>query len=197
MYPQKQLQQEYFPLRKIKKEKKTSHLSVVIGDLHPASRKEKRVYDFWTFCHAVLWPTEVFTPQQEDEFKKLIREHFNNSGDVDATFKELVQRAVLAKRYIRRRSTRYISKPTDWLNIHFAKGLSGTAKWFAELMQQRKTVPHYNEGVTLLADAVLQFARNRIVLDVLKFREKLLEEKQFDLMFYYTNTVLHMQYIKY
>src|SRR5437868_6598554 len=122
---------------------KSPQLRIIFGGLH-TGKKQKRINDFWVFCHSTFWSRENFTESQQEDFKHLIAEHFRRGTDVDTTFRELIQRAILAKRYVRRGPGRYMPKPADWLNVHFARGLSGTASWYSELAEQRKTVPSYN-----------------------------------------------------
>jgi hypothetical protein len=170
---------------------------IIRGGLYSPTKREKRINDFWTFCHSTFWSKEIFTESQEDEFRKLIAVYFVKGKDSNETFCQLVQRAVLAKRYVKRRKSRYIAKPADWLNINYKKGLKGTEAWYNDVEQQRLTVPSYNEGIELLSEAILSWARKRNILDVPAYREKFIELKQFDLLFLYTNAVMHYQYINY
>lgn len=176
---------------------KSSHLKVIKGGLHPSSKKQKLINNYWTFCHSLFWSTEIFSEQQEAEFKKLIAEHFSDSKDAAKTFHQLVERAILVKRYIRRRKGRYVAKPIDWLNINFRFGLTATKAWLKEVNDQRKTVPHYNEGVAKLAEAIVRYSETRNVMDVAKYREVLIGLNQIDLLFFYTNAVVHFQFINY
>lgn len=184
-------------VRKIQTRKRThkSHLRVVRGGQYSSTKKERRIEQFWLFCNACLWNNQQFEESEVTEFKKLIGEFFKNCKDADAKFKQLVQRACLAKRYVTRRSGRYISKPIDWLNINYKNGLAGTASWYKQVQEQRKSVPHYNEGISTLANAVLDFSQTRNVLAVPNFRSELLKQKQSDLAQIYMNTIMHIHYL--
>jgi len=170
---------------------------IIRGGLYSPTKRVKRINDFWTFCHSTFWSTQIFKETQEEKFKDLISAYFQKGKDSDEMFSQLVQRAVLAKRYVKRRNTRYMTKPEDWLNINYKKGLKGTETWFQEVEQQRLTVPTHNEALELLAEAVLCWAKKRNILDVPVYREKFIAMKQFDLLFLYTNAVMHFQYINY
>jgi hypothetical protein len=170
-------------------------LRIIYGDKYVAPIKKKRINDFWAFCHSTFWGNENFTPEQIEEFKSLIAEHFKGAHDINAKFLELVERAVLVKRYLRRREGRYIAKPADWFNINFMFGLSGTARWYKELAEQRKTVPHYNEGIGMLAAAILQYSMHRKTSDVTSQREQLIAAKQIDLAQLYMNAVVFMDHL--
>jgi hypothetical protein len=170
---------------------------IIKGGLYSPTKREKRINDFWTFCHSTFWSNEIFTELQEDEFRELISAYFEKGKDSDETFSQLVQRAVLAKRYVKRRNSRYVAKPADWLNINYKTGLKGTEAWYKEVEQQRLSVPTYNEGLEFLAEAVLSWATKRNVLEVSTYREKFIELKHFDLLFLYTNAIMHFQYINY
>ena len=188
-------------LRKIENRKKSStpKLRVIRGGKYQNSKIETRVNQFWQFCHACLWNNEQFTEEQTSEFKKLIAEYFTgikNTREADKTFRELIERVCLAKRYVNRRPYRFISKPIDWLNINYKNGLAGTAKWYSKVEEQRKTVPHYNEGISLLSRAVLAYCDLSSPLVINLHREVLMEEKQTDLLQIFMNTVMHIRYFK-
>lgn len=173
------------------------HLKVVKGGLFPTTKREKRIEQFWLFCHATFWNTQQFSDAEITEFKLLIREHFKRNKNVDATFKQLVERVCLAKRYVTRKKGRYISKPIDWLNINYKNGLAGTASWYKVVQEQRETVPHYNEGIALLAKSVYKYCETRNILDMLINRKELIRLKQHDLLQIYMNTIMHIQYFNF
>lgn len=174
-----------------------SHLKVVRGGMFPSTKKEKRIEQFWLFCHATLWNSQQFESTQIAEFKELITAHFKKFKDADQAFKQLVERVCLAKRYVTRRQGRYISKPVDWLDINYKNGLTGTESWYKSVVSQRKTVPHYNEGISTLARAVLNYCEKKNILEIFSFRKELIEQKQFDLMQIYMNTIMHVQFLNY
>jgi len=168
---------------------------LIKGGLYMTAKKQQRTEDFWIFCHSTFWSTENFSTAEQEKFKQLIADHFEGCENVNKKFRELVQRAVMAKRYIRRKSTRYIAKPIDWFNIHFKTGLSGTEKWYRQVVDQRKTVPHYNEGIKLLAKAVLDYSKDQNPFEVEYYRNELIQHKQNDLLFLYTNFIVHKEFI--
>lgn len=176
---------------------KVPHLRVIRGGMFPTTKREKRIEQFWLFCHATLWNGQQFDHTQVEEFKKLISEHFKKFKDTDGAFKQLVQRVCLAKRYVARRQGRYISKPIDWLNINYRNGLTGTESWYKSVADQRKTVPHYNEGILTLSRAVLKYCEKRDILDVLNYRREMILQKQFDLLQIYMNTIIHVHYLNF
>lgn len=189
-------------LRKIQtknetKNKTVSHLRVIKGGLFPTTKREKRVEHFWLFCQATLWNTQQFSDAQVTEFKTLINEHFKGNKNVDKTFKQLVERVCLAKRYVTRKRGRYISKPIDWLNINYKNGLAGTASWYKIVEEQRETVPHYNEGILILSRAVHNYCEKRNILDILQYRKEFISLKQHDLLQIYMNTIMHVQYFNF
>lgn len=177
--------------------RKTSHLRVIKGGLFPATKKEKRIEQFWLFCHATLWNSQQFDNSQVEQFKELISEHFKKFKDADKAFKQLVERVCLAKRYVNRRPGRFISKPIDWLNINYRNGLTGTESWYKSVTDQRKTVPHYNEGILTLSRAILSWCEQKNILDILNYRSELIKQKQFDLLQVYMNSIIHIQYLNF
>lgn len=182
--------------RKINEQFETEiFLKLIKGGLYQTAKKQQRINDFWIFCHSTFWSTENFTSEEQEKFKQLIADHFKGCDNPNKKFKELVQRAVMAKRYIQRRSGRYIAKPIDWFNIYFKTGLSGTEKWYREMIIQRVTVPHYNEGIKLLAKAVLDYSKDENPFEVEYYRNEFIKNKQTTLLFLYTNFIMHKEFI--
>lgn len=179
------------------KNKNIPHLRVVKGGLFPTTKREKRIEQFWLFCHATFWNAQQFTDAEIATFKLLIREHFKRNKNVDATFKQLVERVCLAKRYVTRKKGRYISKPVDWLNINYKNGLAGTESWYKVVQEQRETVPYYNEGIAFLAKAVYKFCERRNILEMLINRKELIRLKQHDLLQIYMNTIMHIKFFNF
>jgi hypothetical protein len=171
------------------------HLKVIKGGRSLRTRREKRIEQFWLFCQATFWNTQLFSDAQVTEFKTLIGEHFKESKNSDKTFKKLVERVCLAKRYVTRKQGRYVSKPVDWLNINYKNGLTATASWYEAVEEQRKTVPNYNEGILILAGAMLNYCKRRNILDILHYRKQLIDLKQYDLLQIYMNSILHIDYL--
>jgi hypothetical protein len=172
-------------------------LQLLKGGLYPRTKKETASENLWLICKAAFWNTQLFTHEEEANFKLLIAEHFKGSRNLDVTFKQLVERVCLVKRYLTRRKGRYISKPIDWLNVNYKNGLSGTAKWYKDVENQRATVPHYNEGIALFAKALLKYADSRNIIDLLNYRRELIELKQHDLVQLYMNSIMHIQYLNF
>ncbi len=172
-------------------------LRVIKGGLFEPSKTETLITDFWSFCRAALWYSENFTEAETDEFKKLIAEYFIHCKNPDDKFKELVERVCLVKRYLSRRNTRYVSKPMDWLNIRYKNGLATTRSWYLSVQKQRATVPHYNEGISLLAEAILKYSESRNILEMFYYRRELIKQKQIDLLQIYMNAIMHIQYFNF
>ena len=182
--------------KKINEEFETTILLKVIkGGLYETARKQQRINDFWIFCHSTFWSTENFSKEEQEKFKQLIEAHFEGCESVNKKFRELVERAAMAKRYIKRRWWRYIVKPAEWLNINYKFGLSGTESWYKEVAIQRVTVPEYNEGIKLLSKAVLDYSKDQNPFEVEYYRNEFIKAKQNDLLFLYTNFIMHMEFI--
>jgi len=147
----------------------------------------------WIFIHAALWCNNEFTGKEEAQFQNLIAEHYNTHKNPIKVFEEIIERVCLAKRYVNRKRGRYLSKPIDWLNLHYHKGLSGTEGWYQEVCLQRITVPEYNKGITLLAKAITKYLQEPTIKTIVSYRKKLISEKQFDLLQMFNNAVINFQ----
>lgn len=161
-----------------------------------AQVKEKKmlIEMAWQTAKSAFWNHESFTEKEEQEFRRLISAHFEGNPNYRQQFKDIIERICLAKRYISRKFGRYVPKPSDWLNIHFKYGFAGTAKWLEEVKEQRKTVPHYNKGTATLAEGILKFLDTADNYVVRKYYLRLMEQKQFDLLQIFSNTLFNYQY---
>lgn len=161
----------------------------------PQQRKTNELINgVWAAAQASLWFGKCFSEKEEEQFKDLIAEHFFNGLDSRKNFKELIECLSLAKRYVARKRGRYISKPQDYLNIHYPLGLAGTASWLDQVKAIRTDVPDYNRGITTLAKALLAFIENPSTAEFYKGKKQLTEQHQFDLLQVYNNTILKLQY---
>ncbi len=180
--------------KKRKQLSKANPLRVVYS--RSKDEQEKLIQGIWIMAQSTFWNNQQFKSSETNELKKLVAMHFENKQSVKQNFKDLAERICLAKRFVARRSGRYISKPLDWLNINFRTGLSGTTAWLDAVKIQRATVPHYNEGIATLAEGILKFIESPEVIVFNHYRRKLQEQKQFDLLQIYYNTILNLQYSK-
>lgn len=176
----------------VKKIKTTvPHLRVVKGG--KSNPLNSIVDNTWIFIHAALWCNNEFSANEETQFQNLIAEHYNTHKNPTKVFEEIIERVCLAKRYVNRKRGRYLSKPIDWLNLHYHKGLSGTEGWYQEVCLQRLTVPEYNKGITLLAKAITKYLQEPTIKTIVTYRKKLIAEKQFDLLQIFNNSIINFQ----
>lgn len=155
---------------------------------------DKLIGGLWNVAQAALWNNEDFSSKEKETFKKLIAVHFYNGKSGKQNFTDLVERICLAKRYVQRRNGRYISKPQDWLNVHYSLGLAGTRVWLEQVNKIRANVPDYNKGITTLANGLLKFIETGSDQTFHKYRKSLIEQKQFDLLQIFGNTIINLQY---
>lgn len=169
------------PLRVVHSKSKNDHENFIQG--------------VWMVAYSSFWNSRQFSLAETKEFKRLIAEHFETNRIPKQNFKDLVQRICLAKRFVARKTGRYISKPVDWLNINYCNGLAGTTAWLDAVNEQRQKVPHYNEGIAMLAAAILKYIESPSASVYYRFRTKLIEQKQFDLLQIFQTTILNLQYL--
>jgi hypothetical protein len=160
----------------------------------PLSEKERFIRASWIAAHSIFWNGQIFNKTEKDEFKQLIAQHFDERSTCRENFRDLVERFCLAKRYVARKEGRYIGRPANWLNIHYPSGLVGTEQWLLDVKQQRETVPHYNEGIATLARGLQLYVNTPCAMIFRHYRRLLIEQKQFDLLQIFYNTVLNLQY---
>ena len=167
------------------------HLKVIKGGQR--NPKNNIAENTWIFIHSALWCNTEFSKREEKQFLNLIAEYYNTDKKADKVFEELIERVCLAKRYVNRKRGRYLSKPIDWLNIHYHKGLAGTEGWYKEVCLQRITVPKYNKGITLLAKAITKYLQEPSLKTIVQYRKKLIAERQFDLLQIFNNSIISFQ----
>jgi hypothetical protein len=167
------------------------------GKLFDAIKLEKRTEQFFIFCHSMLWSTRDFSENQQNVYKRLIAEHFLSGVDADETFKNLIEKVILAKRYVLEKPYRFIAEPSDWFNIKYYNGLAGTAKWHDALQEQRNSTPQFGESLKIFSEAILNYADERNLLDIIFYRQIFITQKDWDLLQWYMNAVMHYQFINY
>ena len=167
------------------------HLRVIKGG--KSNPKNNTIENTWIFIHAALWNNNEFSNKEETQFQNLIADHYNTFKKPTKVFEEIIERVCLAKRYVNRKRGRYLSKPIDWLNINYHKGLTGTEGWYKEVCLQRISVPEYNAGITLLAKAITKYLQEPTIKTIVTYRKKLIAQKQFDLLQIFNNTIINFQ----
>lgn len=155
---------------------------------------EQLIGGLFNVIQGSLWLNKTFSAKEKENLKELLADHFYNGKTGKRNFKELIERICLVKRYVARKRGRYISKPQDWLNIHYPLGLAGTASWLNKVNEVRSDVPEYNKGITTLANAILKYIENPGHFTFYKYRRLLMEQKQFDLLQIFNNTIINLQY---
>lgn len=183
-------------VRRLEEQQQEPVLRLVHASTARRYRRQTRVDQYWTFCHAALWRNEQFSPDEVLHFKQLIKAHFKGRKDKDHTFCELVERAILARRYVNRRRSRYMTAPGEWLEITNTKGLSGTQAWLDRINQERHEKPNYNAGIFILAKAILAFCNRKNTLSVVHYRHELLSYKEHELLSVFLHAIAHIGYLK-
>lgn len=159
-------------------------LKLISGGIQ--TQTERCIHATWLLAKAALWPTRKFTFEEKNEFLILIARYYRGRINKVQCFVQIAQRILLTKRFIQRGRGRWVAKPADWLNINYLHGITGTRKWYQELCQQRRKVPHYNEGLKIFAEGIWEFYLDPSPAKYLHLQQSLLEKKQFDLI-----TILH------
>ena len=172
-----------------------ANLKVIKGDLVDTVKRVKRTRDLLTFSNAILWPDRTFGEVDHLTLQLLIAEHFVGSVDIDATFCELVERTVLAKRWVDEKSYRFIPEPKKWFDMDYIDGLYFTHVLYGRMLTTRNTIPNYEYGLYVLSQAVKQYSDTQNLLDIYPYREVLIRLHRIDLLQYYFNAIMHIQFI--
>lgn len=170
-------------------------LKIVKGDLFHTIKRVQRTQDLLNFSQAILWPDKNFCEAEQIKLKLLLAEHFRDSKDIDLTFRELVERTVLAKRWVEEKEYRTMLSPKDWFNIDRIDGLYFTHRLYGRMLTQRNTIPSYELALTIFSEAILRYCEHKNVLDIYSYREKFIKLYRMDLLQYYFNAIMHIQFI--
>jgi hypothetical protein len=156
---------------------------------------EKRCQDLLTFSNAVLWPDETFSEEKKMSLLPLITEHFRDSNNINQTFRELVERTVMAKRWVDEKEYRTLLSPAFWFNINRIDGLYSTHSLYGKMLTQKKTIPSYQFGLTVISEAVLRFCQHQNILHINGYRDQFIKLNRMDLLQYYFSAVMHIQFV--
>jgi len=172
-----------------------AQLSIIKGDLFNTVKRVKRTHDLLNFSQSIFWMDKDFSENEQLKLRLLIAEHFRNSKDIDQTFRELIERTVLAKRWVEEKEYRSILAPAEWFNIDRIEGLYFTNGLYGKVLTQRNTIPSYQFGLTVFSEAILRYCETKNLLDIHSYREQFIRLNRIDLLQYYFNAVMHIQFI--
>jgi len=170
-------------------------LRVIKGDLSHTLKKVQRSQYFLNFCLSLFWTARNFNEEEKHEFVNLIGKHFAGSLDIDASFKELVERAVLYKKEYSTKAYSFVPEPKDWFDKGYIYGLSKTLPLYANIQKQREQLVGFKLGLKVLAEGVLKYSETRNVLDITSYRNKLIATGDPDLLQIYLIAVMQIQFL--
>lgn len=170
-------------------------LTVVKGDLMHTLKRVQRSENFLNFCLSLFWLSRNFKEEEKISFLNLIGKHFKGSMDIDACFKELVQRAVLYKREFSTKAYSFVPEPIDWFDGCYLYGITKTKSLLEEVKKQREQVPSYKLGLIVLSEGVLNYYDKRNVIDIQLYRNKFAATGDVELLQIYLNAVMQIQFL--
>jgi hypothetical protein len=65
------------------------------------------------------------------------------------------------------------------------------------LQEQRNSTPQFGESLKIFSEAILNYADERNLLDIIFYRQIFITQKDWDLLQWYMNAVMHYQFINY
>jgi hypothetical protein len=178
-------------------QQKITFARVEQGVLFKTLKKVKLVEQLWIFAHSILWGAQNFSEEEQDRFKKYLSEYFPDGANVEETFRELVERFVLAKRYLLEKPYRFIAPPNDYLNPKFYNSFSSTATWFRALQVLKQKNPDICESLEVFSEAILNYATTQNILDIVFYRHVFTSLENYDLLQWYMNAIVHYQFLHY
>jgi hypothetical protein len=105
----------------------------------------------WDFAHSVLWDKFPFSEADVERSKEFIAQYYKKIAPEKFTttahkhFSAYCHRILLAKNYVSRFPSRYITHPCLWLNPNNPKGFAGTKLWYVHnLMRRHERLAAYN-----------------------------------------------------
>jgi len=152
---------------------------------------DRLINGLWSIAKGALWMNRIFWTSETIAFRELIAVHFYNGKKNKQNFKELAERICLAKRHFDLMKGFSISDPSQWLDINEPEGLAATGEWLDHL---KKDIPEYNIGISTFANTFLRYLDSPNSRTFIQCKLALIDEKQFDLLEIFHNTIINLQY---
>jgi hypothetical protein len=172
----------------------STHL-LINDDLKDTLKTVHRSECFLNFCLSLFWIAREFKEEEKIEFLNLISKQFKGSLDIDDTYYELVQCAILYKREFSTKAYSFVPEPIDWFDSNYLYGLSKTKLLYSEVKQQREQIPSFKSGLIVVAEGVLSYYNKRNILDISFYKNKLIATGDSDLLQTYLNAVMQIQFL--
>ncbi len=165
-----------------------------IISLSPPCKKgtpvSKHVEAGWLLVYVALWQHESFPRQEVVYAQQIIQKELNDSSGSKPAFIQYCERVILANRLLQVNPADWIDVPSIWFHPDHMDGFAGTTSLYRQVAIKRQTIPGYQQGVSIFADAYWCYL-NHATPSVLKTtRKRLLQLREYGLLQLWNNLIM-------
>lgn len=148
----------------------------------------------WNFAHTILWPEQTFSKEDIKSTLDSINSYFDLAANKKKAFICFCERIILTEQYVCARPERYVPNPSVWFNRNYEFGFAGTKSWYQRVQLKREEIPGYLQQISVIANYYLEYSLNPSARIFTRGRKKLLELRAYELLQYFYNTIIHLNY---
>jgi hypothetical protein len=143
---------------------------------------ESYIVAAWNFALLALWPFEKIKKDSIKRSQAYIKEHLSSTPDMQTSFITFCEKVLLIKKVLAASKFSHIDPPVIWLNPTFTAGYSSTGELHRLIVNNRGALPHYLEGITVMAKGYWDFINQPTPLVLMKIHKRLYYHRQYELI---------------
>lgn len=136
----------------------------------------------WHLALLALWPFEKIKKYKIERCQSYIKAYLLSIPDMQASFITFCEKVLLINRTLFASNSYIIDPPVVWLNPDFTDGYASTDELHRLIKKNRVVLPHYLEGITVLAKGYWDFINQPASPVLLKIHDRLYNLRQYDLI---------------
>ncbi len=166
-----------------------------INEKTAISQTQKLADTAWNFAYTALWNSIVFSNQETQAAKTMIKNIINSSKTPVKTYKSFCQRVLLARQYVNNNPNRYIPLPTIWLDHENLTGYAGTESWYQNIQDIRASLPNYKNELKAFAEAILEMSEEPTTQNFQYWRNYFIDNKATGLLGLFLCTIANDKFL--
>ncbi len=166
-----------------------------INEKTTISQTQKLADTAWNLAHTALWNNVVFSNQETQAAKTMIKNIISSSKTPVKTYKAFCQRVLLARQYVNNNPDRYIPLPTIWLDHENVTGYAGTESWYQNIQDIRASLPNYKNELKAFAEAILEMSEEPTTQNFQYWRNYFIDNKATGLLGLFLCTIANDKFL--
>lgn len=147
----------------------------------------------WLLVYAALWQHDRFSAQEVSGAQQMIRQLLNNGTNPKAAFIQFCERVLLAHRLLQADPSDWVDVPAIWLHPQYGEGYTGTITVYEQVVNRRKQVAGYQQGIHVLATAYWQYLHQPNIEIIQRCYKRLLRLREYGLLQLWNNVIILLQ----